>query len=128
MEEIERSLQLMWQVVIPKLGQNVIPNVSSFIIVVCLGFRTRNFIKFTFIVHLLPALQISQVVAARQSAAIITAMVSAWSFVLTTMDGLKLNSKDWQELVNFCYAASSFAIDLFIIIIFARNLNLLILV
>ncbi|XP_050943830.1 uncharacterized protein LOC103493601 isoform X3 [Cucumis melo] len=62
-EEIERSLQLMWQVVIPKLGQNV--------------------------------------VAVRQSAAMITAMVSAWSFVLTTMDRLKLNSKDWQESISF---------------------------
>ncbi|KAA0064441.1 hypothetical protein IC582_015457 [Cucumis melo] len=62
-EEIERSLQLMWQVVIPKLGQNV--------------------------------------VAVRQSAAMVTAMVSAWSFVLTTMDGLKLNSKDWQESISF---------------------------
>ncbi|KAG7037765.1 Interferon-related developmental regulator 1 [Cucurbita argyrosperma subsp. argyrosperma] len=63
MEEIERSLQLMWQVVIPKLGPNV--------------------------------------VAVRQSATIIGAMVSAWSFVLTTMNGLKLNSKDWQESISY---------------------------
>ncbi|XP_011654151.1 interferon-related developmental regulator 1 isoform X1 [Cucumis sativus] len=70
-EEIERSLQLMWQVVIPKLGQNVFPHAFSL------------------------------VVAVRQSAAIITAMVSSWSFVLTTMDGLKLNSKDWQESISF---------------------------
>lgn len=50
--------------------------------------------------------------AARQSTVIVTAMVSAWSFVLTTVDGLKLNSKDWLELVNFYYSASLFVIDL----------------
>ncbi|XP_022140322.1 interferon-related developmental regulator 1 [Momordica charantia] len=63
LEETERSLQLMWQVVNPKLGPNV--------------------------------------VAVRQSAAVITAVVSAWSFVLTTTDALKLNSKDWQESISY---------------------------
>lgn len=38
-----------------------------------------------------------QVVAVKPSAAIITTMVFAWSFLLTTVDGWKLNPKDWQE-------------------------------
>ncbi|KAJ7966531.1 interferon-related developmental regulator 1 [Quillaja saponaria] len=62
-EETERSMQLMWQVVHPKLGSNV--------------------------------------VAVKPSAIVITAMVSAWSFLLTTMDELKLNHKQWQESISY---------------------------
>jgi hypothetical protein len=62
-EETERSMQMMWQVVHPKLN--------------------------------------SKVVATKPSAAVITAMVSAWSFLLTTMDGLKLNPKHWQESISY---------------------------
>ncbi|KAF3446557.1 hypothetical protein FNV43_RR11737 [Rhamnella rubrinervis] len=62
-EQTERSMQIMWQVVHPKLGSNV--------------------------------------VAVKPSAAVITAMVSAWSFLLTTMDGWKLNPKDWQGSLSY---------------------------
>ncbi|KAF5456116.1 hypothetical protein F2P56_025627 [Juglans regia] len=62
-EETERSMQIMWQVVHPKLGSNV--------------------------------------VASKPSAAVITAVVSAWSFLLTTMDGFSLNPKHWQESISY---------------------------
>ncbi|KAH9689907.1 Interferon-related developmental regulator family protein / IFRD protein family [Citrus sinensis] len=62
-EETERTMQIMWQIVHPKLGSNV--------------------------------------VAARPSAPIITAMVSAWSFLLTTMDGCSLDSKKWQQSISY---------------------------
>lgn len=57
--ETERSMQIMWQLVRPKLGSNV--------------------------------------VAVKPSAPVIAAVVSAWSFLLTTMDGWTLDPKDWQE-------------------------------
>merc|ERR1712226_1388307 len=57
------SMQIMWQVVHPKLSSNV--------------------------------------VATKPSAAVITAVVSAWSFLLTTMNGLKLNPKHWQESISY---------------------------
>ncbi|KAI3727541.1 hypothetical protein L6452_16157 [Arctium lappa] len=59
-EETDKCMQIMWQVVHPKLGPNV--------------------------------------VATKPSPPIITAMVSAWSFLLTTMDGLTLDPKSWQGL------------------------------
>ncbi|KAB1204036.1 Interferon-related developmental regulator 1 [Morella rubra] len=62
-EETERSMQIMWQVVHPKLGSNV--------------------------------------VASKPSAAVISAVVSAWSFLLTTMDGSSLNPKHWQESISY---------------------------
>lgn len=62
-EETEKCMQLMWQVVHPKLGPNV--------------------------------------VATKPSPAIITAVVSAWSFLLTTMDGWALDPKLWQESVSY---------------------------
>ncbi|KAM3688458.1 uncharacterized protein LOC142613758 [Castanea sativa] len=62
-EETEKSMQIMWQVVHPKLSSNV--------------------------------------VATKPSAAVITAVVSAWSFLLTTMTGLKLNPKHWQESISY---------------------------
>ncbi|XP_030947339.1 interferon-related developmental regulator 1 [Quercus lobata] len=62
-EETEMSMQIMWQVVHPKLSSNV--------------------------------------VATKPSAAVITAVVSAWSFLLTTMTGLKLNPKHWQESISY---------------------------
>ncbi|XP_015900563.3 uncharacterized protein LOC107433737 isoform X1 [Ziziphus jujuba] len=62
-EQTERSMQIMWQVVHPKLGSNV--------------------------------------VAVKPSAAVITAMVSSWSFLLTTIEGWKLNPKDWQESISY---------------------------
>ncbi|KAA8537848.1 hypothetical protein F0562_027572 [Nyssa sinensis] len=61
-EETENSMQMMWQVVHPKLGSNV--------------------------------------VATKPSPAIITAVVSAWSFLLTTMDG-SLDPKNWQESISY---------------------------
>ncbi|KAM0009050.1 hypothetical protein Hdeb2414_s0007g00240851 [Helianthus debilis subsp. tardiflorus] len=51
-------MQIMWQVVHPKLGPNV--------------------------------------VAAKPSPPVIAAMVSAWSLLLTTMDGSTLDPKSWQ--------------------------------
>lgn len=62
-EETEKCMQLMWQVVHPKLGPNV--------------------------------------VATKPSPAIITAVVSAWSFLLTTMEGWTLDPKLWQESVSY---------------------------
>ncbi|KAL4643921.1 hypothetical protein ACB092_02G126000 [Castanea dentata] len=56
-------MQIMWQVVHPKLSSNV--------------------------------------VATKPSATVITAVVSAWSFLLTTMTGLKLNPKHWQESISY---------------------------
>ncbi|GAV58194.1 IFRD_C domain-containing protein/IFRD domain-containing protein [Cephalotus follicularis] len=62
-EETEKSMQIMWQLVHPKLGSNVI--------------------------------------VAKPSAAVITSVVSAWSFLLATMDGWTLNPKDWQESISY---------------------------
>lgn len=61
--ETERSMQLMWQVVRPKLGSNV--------------------------------------VAVKPSASVITAVVSAWAFLLTTMDGWKLDPREWLETISY---------------------------
>ncbi|GLT77366.1 hypothetical protein SLA2020_489610 [Shorea laevis] len=62
-EETERSMQIMWQLVHPKQGSNV--------------------------------------VTIKSSAAIITSVVSAWAFLLTTMDGWKLHPKDWQQSISY---------------------------
>lgn len=62
-EETEKSMQLMWQVINPKLG----PNVAT----------------------------------AKPSPAMITAVVSSWSFLLTTMDGWTLNPKSWQGSISY---------------------------
>ncbi|KAL8230965.1 hypothetical protein R6Q57_000743 [Mikania cordata] len=62
-EEIEKCMHIMWQVVHPKLGPNV--------------------------------------VATKPSPGIITAVVSAWSFLLTTMDGWTLDPNSWQESVSY---------------------------
>ncbi|XP_050363479.1 uncharacterized protein LOC126782303 [Argentina anserina] len=62
-DQTEKSMQVMWQVVHPKLKSNVI--------------------------------------AVKPSSAIITTMVFAWSFLLTTVDGWKLNAKDWQESISY---------------------------
>ncbi|KAK4352186.1 hypothetical protein RND71_027704 [Anisodus tanguticus] len=62
-EETEKSMQLMWQVINPKLG----PNVAT----------------------------------AKPSPAMITAVVSCWSFLLTTMDGWTLNPKSWQGSISY---------------------------
>ncbi|KAE8683323.1 activating signal cointegrator 1 complex subunit 2-like isoform X1 [Hibiscus syriacus] len=62
-EETEKSMQIMWQSVHPKLGSNV--------------------------------------VTAKPSAVVITAAVSAWSFLLTTMDGWRLSPKLWQESIAY---------------------------
>ncbi|KNA20455.1 hypothetical protein SOVF_051770 [Spinacia oleracea] len=58
-EETERSMQIMWQVLHPKLSTNV--------------------------------------VATKASPAVIAATVSAWSFLLTTINSWSLSLKDWQE-------------------------------
>ncbi|OVA09371.1 Interferon-related developmental regulator [Macleaya cordata] len=62
-EETERSMQIMWQFVNPKLGSNV--------------------------------------VAKKPTPAVLTAAISAWTFLLTTMEGCKINSKDWQESISY---------------------------
>ncbi|GAB2269631.1 hypothetical protein Dimus_004556 [Dionaea muscipula] len=62
-EETERSMQIMWQVVHPKLSTNV--------------------------------------VATKPPIGVITAMVSAWSFLLTTVNGSSFNLKDWQEFISY---------------------------
>ncbi|KAM7520944.1 hypothetical protein LguiB_019906 [Lonicera macranthoides] len=56
-------MQIMWQLIHPKLGSNV--------------------------------------VAMKPSPALITAVVSAWSFLLTTIDGRTLNPKSWQESISY---------------------------
>ncbi|XP_042993017.1 interferon-related developmental regulator 1-like isoform X3 [Carya illinoinensis] len=45
--------------------------------------------------------KISSVVASKPSAAVITAVVSAWAFLLTTMDGFSLNPMHWQESISY---------------------------
>lgn len=62
-EETERSMDIMWRVIHPKLGSNV--------------------------------------VAVKPSAQLITAVVSAWSFLLSTVGNLKLNSKHWQSSIAY---------------------------
>ncbi|CAI9291893.1 unnamed protein product [Lactuca saligna] len=62
-EETDKCMQIMWQVVHPKLGPNV--------------------------------------VATKPSPPVITAMVSAWSFLLTTMDGWTLDPKTWQGSISY---------------------------
>ncbi|XP_027354113.1 interferon-related developmental regulator 1-like isoform X2 [Abrus precatorius] len=62
-EETERSMDIMWRVIHPKLGSNV--------------------------------------VAVKPSAALITTVVSAWSFLLSTVSNLKLNSKNWQNSISY---------------------------
>lgn len=62
-EQTEKCMQIMWQVVHPKLGPNV--------------------------------------VATKPSPEIITAVVSAWSFLLTKVEGRMLNAKRWQGSVSY---------------------------
>lgn len=62
-EETERSMDIMWRVIHPKLGSNV--------------------------------------VTVKPSAPLITTVVSAWSFLLSTMSELKLNSKNWQNSISY---------------------------
>nr|XP_043607263.1 interferon-related developmental regulator 1 [Erigeron canadensis] len=62
-EETDKCMQIMWQVVHPKLGPNV--------------------------------------VATKPSPPVITAMVSAWSFLLTTMDVWTLDPKSWQGSISY---------------------------
>lgn len=62
-EETDKCMQIMWQVVHPKLGPNV--------------------------------------VATKPSPPVITAMVSAWSFLLTTTDGWTLDPKSWQGSISY---------------------------
>ncbi|XP_010540397.1 PREDICTED: interferon-related developmental regulator 1-like [Tarenaya hassleriana] len=62
-EETERSMQIIWQMIHPKLGANV--------------------------------------VAAKPSPAVVTAVVSSWAFLLTTVDQWTLSSKLWQEIVSY---------------------------
>ncbi|KAL4566276.1 hypothetical protein LXL04_030390 [Taraxacum kok-saghyz] len=62
-EETEKCMQIMWQVVHPKLGLNVI--------------------------------------ATKPTPQVITSMVSAWSFLLTTTDGWTLDPKTWQGSISY---------------------------
>ncbi|KAL6554740.1 hypothetical protein OROHE_007479 [Orobanche hederae] len=41
------------------------------------------------------------VAAAKPSPAVITMVVSAWSFLLTTMGGREINAKSWQESISY---------------------------
>ncbi|XP_065846986.1 uncharacterized protein [Euphorbia lathyris] len=61
--ETERSMQIMWQLVRPKMGSNV--------------------------------------VAIKPSTTIITAVVSSWAFLLTSMDGWTTDPKEWQESISY---------------------------
>ncbi|KAL1217201.1 hypothetical protein V5N11_021789 [Cardamine amara subsp. amara] len=63
LEQTERSMQIIWQMIHPKLGSNV--------------------------------------VATKPSPAVITAVVSSWAFLLTTVDHWTLGPKIWQETVTY---------------------------
>uniref|UniRef100_A0A1J3CKN1 Interferon-related developmental regulator 1 n=1 Tax=Noccaea caerulescens TaxID=107243 RepID=A0A1J3CKN1_NOCCA len=62
-EQTERSMQMIWQIINPKLGSNV--------------------------------------VATKPPPAVITAAVSSWAFLLTTVDRWILGPKIWQEVVTY---------------------------
>ncbi|CAM9002311.1 unnamed protein product [Rhodiola kirilowii] len=62
-EETDQAMQIMWQVIHPKLGPNV--------------------------------------VAVKPSAAVIASVVSAWSFLLTSLDGRSCNPKAWQGSLSY---------------------------
>ncbi|QCE16463.1 interferon-related developmental regulator 1-like [Vigna unguiculata] len=62
-EETERSMDIMWRIINPKSGSNV--------------------------------------VAVKPSASLIANVVSAWSFLLSTVSNLKLNSKNWQNSISY---------------------------
>ncbi|XP_028796072.1 interferon-related developmental regulator 1 [Neltuma alba] len=62
-EETEKSMDIMWRLINPKLGSNV--------------------------------------VSVKPSPSLITAVVSAWSFLLSTVGNLKLNSKSWQNSITY---------------------------
>ncbi|XP_019436959.1 PREDICTED: interferon-related developmental regulator 1-like [Lupinus angustifolius] len=62
-EETERTMDLLWRVIHPKLGSNV--------------------------------------VTIKPSAPLITAVVASWSFLLTTVKELNLNSKYWQNSISY---------------------------
>uniref|UniRef100_A0A7N0UAI8 Interferon-related developmental regulator 1 n=1 Tax=Kalanchoe fedtschenkoi TaxID=63787 RepID=A0A7N0UAI8_KALFE len=62
-EEIDQSMQIMWQVIHPKLGPNV--------------------------------------VAVKPSADVIASVVSAWSFLLTSLDRRSFNHKAWLESLSY---------------------------
>ncbi|KAG6784456.1 hypothetical protein POTOM_010151 [Populus tomentosa] len=79
-EETERSMQIMWQLLHPKLGSNVMYQLLFF------AFSIGD---------------INDVVAVKTPAVVVTAVVFAWAFLLTTMDGCSLNSKDWQESISY---------------------------
>ncbi|KAL8154049.1 hypothetical protein V2J09_011809 [Rumex salicifolius] len=63
LDETERSMQIMWEVVNPKLGANV--------------------------------------VASKPSPPVISAMVSAWAFLLTTVGRGSFSVKQWQEYIAY---------------------------
>ncbi|XP_047171732.1 interferon-related developmental regulator 1 isoform X1 [Vigna umbellata] len=62
-EETEKSMDILWRVIHPRLGSNV--------------------------------------VSVKPSAPLITAIISAWSFLLSTMSEFKLNSKHWQNSISY---------------------------
>ncbi|WVY89782.1 hypothetical protein V8G54_035296 [Vigna mungo] len=62
-EETEKSMDILWRVIHPRLGSNV--------------------------------------VAVKPSAPLITAIISAWSFLLSTMSEFNLNSKHWQNSISY---------------------------
>ncbi|KAF8404889.1 hypothetical protein HHK36_009784 [Tetracentron sinense] len=62
-EEMERSMHVVWQLLHPKLGSNV--------------------------------------VASKPSSAVIASAISAWSFLLSTMNGWRPNSKYWRESISY---------------------------
>ncbi|KAF7830545.1 interferon-related developmental regulator 1-like [Senna tora] len=62
-EETQRSMDMMWRMIHPKLGSNV------------------------FVV--------------KPSTLLINTVVSAWSFLLSTMGELKLNSKNWENKISY---------------------------
>ncbi|KAL6557665.1 hypothetical protein OROMI_018015 [Orobanche minor] len=62
-EQTDKSMQIMWHAVHPKLGANV--------------------------------------AAAKPSPAVITMVISAWSFLLPTIGGREINAKSWQESISY---------------------------
>lgn len=119
-DKTEQSMQIMWQLVNSKLGANVrifcfimrsgvdflnllIPAMLIVAILFILGSLSTHASVCVFPPSLFYYSLITddvlalQVVAAKPSAAVVTAMVSAWSFLLTKLDGWTLDPKNWQQ-------------------------------
>ncbi|KAK4354727.1 hypothetical protein RND71_026921 [Anisodus tanguticus] len=118
-EETEKSMQLMWQVIHPKIGPNKFQpwslSENSGHQVPATAAETdqpkwweKNASELSLSSELATglletaALPIKvEVATAKPSPPMITSMVSAWSFLLATIGGLALNPKSWQGSISY---------------------------